>query len=92
MKKLFKLKNIVIGIGLIFFDLAVYLFLGLMLMGYDDFYEESKGEYWSLASMTFWQKVNYIGLQLWHLINIILIVFLLFKIVNKFKKKQSNLL
>lgn len=84
MKKLFTLKNILIAIGLIVFDLVVYLFLGVMLMCYDDTYEESKGEYWSLASMTFWQKVNYISFNLWLLINVILIVFLIYKIVKKY--------
>jgi hypothetical protein len=37
---------------MIVFDLAVYIMLGLMLMTYDDFYDASKGEYRSLASMT----------------------------------------
>lgn len=82
MKKLFSLKNISIGIGLIITDLAVYVFLGLMLMSYDDFYDESKGTYFSLGSMTFWQKINYISLNLWHLINLIFIGFLVYKIVK----------
>lgn len=82
MKKLFSLKNISIGIGLIIIDLAVYVFLGLMLMSYDDFYDESKGAYFSLESMTFWQKINYISLNLWHLINLIFIGFLVYKIVK----------
>jgi hypothetical protein len=86
MKKLFTLKNILIGIGLIVLDLAVYLFLGVMLMEYDDSYEESKGEYWSLESMTFWQKVNYISVYIWYLVNIIFIVFLIYKIVIGIKK------
>lgn len=90
MKKLFTLKNILIAIGLIVFDLVVYLFLGVMLMCYEDTYEESKGEYWSLASMTFWQKVNYISINLWQLINVILIVFLIYKIVIVIKKEQLN--
>lgn len=89
MKKLFTLKNILIAIGLIVFDLVVYLFLGVMLMGYDDTYEESKGEYWSLASMTFWQKVNYISLYLWYLVNIIFIIFLIYKMLNKIKQKTN---
>ena len=82
MKKLFSLKNISIGIGLTITDLAVYIFLGLMLMSYDDFYDESKGAYFSLESMTFWQKINYISLNLWHLINLIFIGFLVYKIVK----------
>lgn len=81
MKKIFSFKNVLIGIGLIIFDLAVYIFLGLMLMNYDDFYDESKGAYWSLESMTFWQKINYISLNIWCLINIIFIGFLVYKIV-----------
>ncbi|MBD0725822.1 hypothetical protein B6A10_11570 [Flavobacterium sp. L1I52] len=87
MKKLFTIKNILIGIGLIVFDLAVYLFLGLMLMNYDDNYEESKGEYFSLASMTFWQKVNYISLHIWHLLNVIVIIYLLYQIIVWLKKR-----
>lgn len=82
MKKLFTFKNILIGSGLIIFDLGIYIFLGLMMMGYDDFYDESKGEYWSLASMTFWQKVNYISLNLWSFLNIILIGYLIYRIVK----------
>lgn len=86
MKKLFTLKNILTGIGLIVLDLVVYLFLGVMLMGYDDSYEESKGEYWTLESMTFSQKAYYISLNLWNLINVILIGYLIYKIVIKLKK------
>lgn len=82
MKKLFTFKNILISLGLIILDLAIYIFLGLMMMGYDDFYDESKGEYWSLASMTFWQKVNYISLNLWSFLNIILIGYLIYRIVK----------
>src|SRR5690606_18917260 len=81
MKKIFSFKNILIGTVLIISDLAVYIFLALMLMNYEDFYNESKGAYFSLESMTFWQKVNYISLNIWYLINIIFIVFLIYKIV-----------
>ncbi len=55
MRKVFSGKNILISIGVILFDLFVYLVLGMLLMNYDDFYDESKGEYWSLESMTFGQ-------------------------------------
>jgi len=54
--------------------------LGLMLMNYDDFYQESMGPYWSLESMTFWQKLNYIGLMAWNAINVLFIVFIIYKI------------
>jgi hypothetical protein len=41
-------KIILISVGVIIFDLAIYLVLGMLLMNYDDFYDESEGEYWSL--------------------------------------------
>ena len=85
-KKIFTIKNIAIGIGLIIFDLAVYIVLGLLLMNYDDFYDDSKGEYWSLGSMTFWQKINYIGLNLWHLVNLILILYVIYRIIKAIRK------
>ena len=81
-KKIFTFKNIAIGIGLIVFDLAVYVVLGLMLMNYDDFYDESKGEYWSLESMTASQKATYIGLNIWHIINIIIVGYLIYRIIK----------
>jgi len=83
MKNIFTFKNIIIGFGLIVLDLFVYIILGTMLMGYDDFYHESKGEYFSLESMTFWQKVNYIGLHFWHVVNVVFIIILIYKLIVK---------
>jgi|GEM_PF-1038249 len=81
-KKIFTVKNIAIGIGLIIFDIAVYIVLGLLLMNYDDFYDESKGEYWSLESMTASQKATYIGLNFWHIVNIIIFGYLIYRIIK----------
>ena len=86
LKQLLSIKNILITFGLILFDLFVYLVLGLLLMNYDDFYDESKGEYWSLESMNFWQKVNYIGLNTWHLVNLIVIGYVIYKIIKEIRK------
>ena len=52
-----------IGIGIILIDLAVYIFLGLLLMSYDDFYDESKGEYWSWESMSGFDKAVVSGIH-----------------------------
>lgn len=81
-KKIFSFKNVTIGFGLIMFNLAVYVVLGLMLMDYDDFYDESKGEYWSLESMTTSQKATYIGLNIWNIINILIIGYIIYKIIK----------
>ncbi|GAB7087659.1 hypothetical protein JCM15579A_17630 [Marinifilum fragile] len=86
MRKVFSGKNILISIGVILFDLFVYLVLGMLLMNYDDFYDESKGEYWSLESMTFWQKANYIGLNLWHIINVIVIGYVIYRVIKMIRK------
>ena len=81
-KKIFTFKNVTIGIGLLILDLAVYVVLGLMLMDYDDFYDESKGEYWSLESMTTSQKATYIGLNIWNIINILIIGYIIYRIIK----------
>jgi hypothetical protein len=86
MNRILTIKNVLIGIVVIIFDLAVYIFLGLLLMNYDDFYDESKGEYWSLESMTTSDKITYFGLQFWHLVNIVLIAYLIYKIVKGIRK------
>ena len=52
MNKFFTIKNVLIAISIILLDLAVYIYIGLLLMNYDDFYDGSKGAYWSLESGT----------------------------------------
>jgi len=82
------LKNVVIGLAIILLDLAVYIFLGLLLMNYDDFYDESKGEYWSLDSMTFWQKFNYIALHIWHLVNALFLAYIIYRIIKSVRNRR----
>jgi hypothetical protein len=65
-------------------DLFVYIILGLLLMGYDDNYNESKGEYWGLASMTTQEKLIYIGFQVWNVLNIIVALFLIYRGYKRF--------
>ena len=83
-----KFKYIVLWTILILFDLGVYVVFGLFLMKYDDFYDESKGEYWSLASMTFSEKVPYIGINIWNFINLIAIGYLVYRWI-KIKKEVT---
>ncbi|PIB34502.1 hypothetical protein BFP72_03270 [Reichenbachiella sp. 5M10] len=86
MAKIFTLKNILIGLAVIIIDLFIYFVLALLLMNYDDFYDASKGEYWSLESMTFWQKVNYISFNLWYVINAVLIGIVIYRVIKRIKK------
>lgn len=86
MEKVFSIKKILISIGLILFDLVVYFILFMLLMNYDDFYDETKGEYWSLESMTFWQKANYIGLNIWHVLNLLVIGYVIYRVIKMLRK------
>jgi hypothetical protein len=49
----FKLSmlSVIKKIVFLFLDIFVFLFCGIYMMGYDDFYNETKGEYYSLLSM-----------------------------------------
>jgi hypothetical protein len=68
--------DIILWLIIIGIDIFVYLFLGLLQMDYDDSYDSSKGEYWSLASMNKWQLLYYFMLQLWNIFNIFGLLFI----------------
>ena len=76
-------KNIIIGCGIVLADLLVYLVIGTLMMGYDDTYNQSKGEYWSLASMTTYEQVIYLGMQVWNVLNILAIGYIIFRLTRK---------
>ncbi len=46
-----RLVDIVYWLAIIGANIFVYIVLGILQMDYDDNYDSSKGEYWSLASM-----------------------------------------
>lgn len=77
--------DIIYGLAIIGADIFVYIFLGLLQMDYDDNYNISKGEYWSLSSMNKWQLIFYFLLQLWHILNIIGLIFIGRKIYKRIK-------
>ena len=82
-----KWKHILIGLCIILTDLFVYLVIGTLMMGYDDTYNESKGEYWSLASMTTNEQVIYLGMQVWNVLNLFAIVYIIYRLTRKNKKR-----
>ena len=87
----FKIRfvDVVYGIAIIGADLFVFIILGLLLMGYDDSYDSSKGEYWSLASMNLTEKIIYICYNAWIILNIIGLVYIGRKIYRKTKKNAT---
>lgn len=86
----FKIRfvDVVYGIAIIGADLFVFIIIGLALMGYDDSYDSSKGEYWSLASMNLTEKIIYICYNAWIILNIIGLVYIGRKIYRKTKKVE----
>ena len=77
--------DIIYWLAIIGADIFVYIVLGILQMDYDDNYDSSKGEYWSLSSMNKWQLVFYFLLQLWNIINIIGLIFIGRKIYKRIK-------
>ncbi|GAB3532933.1 hypothetical protein GCM10027443_17430 [Pontibacter brevis] len=90
MKKVLTAKNSIIGVGIILIDLAVYIFLGLLLMSYDDFYDERKGEYWSWKSMSGFDKAVVSGIHVWNFINILVVCYLAYKAIKIIKQRATT--
>lgn len=90
MKKNLTLKNILIAFGIILLDIFVYILFSLMLMNYDDFYDESKGKYWSLESMTSTEKLYYIGFEIWNILNLIAVGFIIYQIIKRLRKRPTT--
>ena len=87
----FKIRfvDIVYGVAIIGADLFVFILLGLLLMSYDDSYDSSKGEYWSLASMNSTEKIIYICYNAWIILIIIGLVYIGRKIYSRTKKNAT---
>jgi len=83
------IKNILIWLAIIAVDIFVFIVLGLLLMNYDDFYESSEGEYWSLASMNSTEKVIYICYNAWIVLNIIGLLYFGQRIYRKTRKTKK---
>jgi hypothetical protein len=68
-------------------DLFVFIILGILLMGYDDNYDSSKGGYWSWTSMNTSQKMIYAAYLGWIILNIIGLVYIVFKLYRQIDKR-----
>ena len=84
----FRFVDIIYIIAIIMADLFVYGILGLLFMGYEDNYSASKGAYLSLQSMNNVDKAIYFAVNLWHLVNIALIIWTVCKIYKWFKLRK----
>ena len=81
-------KKVVFFILFIIFDFALWIIIGLTLLNYEDFYDESEGEYFSLASMTAIEKVAYFAYYIWIILNIVLVIYFAYRLIKKYISKQ----
>jgi hypothetical protein len=79
LSKLSVIKKIVF----LFLDIFVFLFCGIYMMGYDDFYNETQGEYYSLLSMETKFKIVWIFYNFWISLNCFLLLYLVFRTFKK---------
>ena len=77
--------NIIFWLALIAADVFIFILLGVLLMGYEDQYDVSKGEYWSLGSMSTSEKIIYLSFYAWIILNIVAAIFILTGIYKKWK-------
>lgn len=80
-------SKILKAIFLIIFDLFVFAFLGIYMMGYDDFYNESQGEYFSFSSMKTEYKIVWGFYNFWIVLNCLFLVYILYSIYKKLTLK-----
>ncbi len=89
MKKLkVSIWDVIYWIALLTTDAMIYMFLGLMMMGYDDNYSSDKGEYWSWESMNHTEKLFDMALIGWNIINIIFLIRIILKIIRFFRSSS----
>lgn len=81
--------DVIYWLAIIGADIFVFIILGLLLMGYDDNYDSSKGEYWSLASMNKTERIIYICYNAWIVLNLIGLIYIGYKIYKRTKKNAT---
>ena len=82
-----KFIKIMCWLGILIADFMVYLILALLLMGYEDSWNGSKGAMWSLESMDASEKALYILYIGWYVINFVFVIFFLRKLYPKLNKR-----
>ncbi|CAC9976682.1 hypothetical protein FLAPXU55_04410 [Flavobacterium panici] len=69
------------------FDLFVFVFCGIYMMGYDDFYNESQGEYFSFSSMKTEYKIVWCFYNFWIFLNCLFLIYIIYKVYKKLALK-----
>jgi len=88
----FKIRfiDVIYWIALFAADILVYIVLGLLLMSYDDNYDASKGEYWSWKSMNTFDRYAYVALNIWHVVDVVVVVFVGYKLYKRLMMRTTR--
>lgn len=79
-------SKVLFWLALLAVDLMVFISLGLLMMGYDDSYDPSKGAYWSLESMNPKEKAIYLVYNCWIFLHLAGLLYGVFKAGKKLSK------
>ena len=82
-----KLSKILKIVLFLIFDLVIYIFCGIYMMGYDDFYDENQGEYFSFSSMKTEYKIVWTFYNLWIVLNCLLFLYIIYRVFKKLALK-----
>jgi hypothetical protein len=85
-----KFVNILFWLAVVGADIIVYVIIGIALMGYDDNWDASKGEYGSWKSMTNFDRTAFTTLYLWHTLNIIFWGWAVWKLYRMLRTKYTK--
>ncbi|RFZ85335.1 hypothetical protein DYU05_06985 [Mucilaginibacter terrenus] len=72
-------------------DAAVYIYCGLMMMEYEDLYDESKGPLNSWDSHTQQQKVAIIIWAIWLVVNIAAVAYCMYRFFKKLVARRGRM-
>lgn len=76
-------KQILFFILFIIVDITLWIIIGLVILNYEDFYDGSKGTYFSLESMNSLEKITYFSYYLWIILNVALIIYITYRVTKK---------
>ncbi|MNK98121.1 hypothetical protein D3C87_1184730 [compost metagenome] len=82
-----KVLKIIKIVFLASFDLFVFIFCDIFMMGYDDSYSETQGEYFSFSSMKIEYKIVWGFYNFWIVLNALFLFYIMYKVYKKLALK-----
>lgn len=82
-----KVSKVITIVFLAIFDIFIFILCGIFMMGYDDSYSETQGEYFSFSSMKMKYKIVWGFYNFWIVLNVMFLLYILYKIYKKLALK-----